>query len=74
MIRDLENVVLDVDLPDVGLKRGDLGTVVMLHKSGEGAEVEFVALDGETVAVVTLLSSQFRPIRQREIAHVRGVA
>lgn len=74
MIRELESVVLEADLPDVNLKRGDIGVVVMLHKGGEGAEVEFVALDGETVAVVTLHRSQLRPVRHREIAHARAVS
>ncbi|MBI4665824.1 MAG: DUF4926 domain-containing protein [Nitrospinae bacterium] len=74
MIRELESVVLETDLPAAGLKRGDIGTVVMLHKDGEGAEVEFVTLDGETVAVVTLRVSQMRPIRHGEIAHARSVA
>lgn len=74
MIHELESVVLETDIPESGLKRGDIGTVVMLHKGGEGAEVEFVALDGETVALITLRASQIRPIRHREIAHARVVA
>ena len=71
MVKELESVVLNVDIKESGLKKGDIGTVVMLHKGGEGMEVEFVALDGETVAVVTLDSSQVRPIRHGEIAHAR---
>jgi hypothetical protein len=47
--------------------------VVLVHREGEGFEVEFVALDGETVAVVSLFSSQVRPIGQREITHARKV-
>lgn len=74
MIHELESVVLETDIPESGLKRGDIGTVVMFHKGGEGVEVEFVALDGETVALVTLRVSQIRPIRHREIAHARVVA
>ena len=74
MVKELESVVLNVDIKESGLKKGDIGTVVMLHKGGKGMEVEFVALDGETVAVVTLDSSQVRPIRHGEIAHARAVA
>jgi len=33
-----------------------------------------VALDGETVAVVTLQQSQVRPVERREITHARRVA
>ncbi len=73
MIRELDSVVLTEDLPDYGLKRGDIGTVVLTHRGGEGYEVEFMTLDGETVAVVSLLSSQVRPIGDREIAHARHV-
>jgi hypothetical protein len=61
MIRELESVVLTTDLPEYGLERGDIGTVVLIHAGGKGYEVEFVALDGETVAVVSLFASQVRP-------------
>jgi hypothetical protein len=51
MIRQLETVVLTTDLPEHALKAGDLATVVLVHRHG-GYEVEFMMLDGETVAVV----------------------
>lgn len=73
MIKELDIVVLTTDLPEYGLKEGDVGTVVLVHRNGEGYEVEFVALNGETVAVVSLLASQVRPIGEREIAHARKV-
>ena len=73
MIKELDSVVLATDLPEYGLKEGDIGTVVHIHRGGEGYEVEFVALDGETVAVVSLLASQVRPVGEREIAHARKV-
>lgn len=71
MIRELQNVVLTVDLPERNLKEGDIGTVVLVHGAGKGYEVEFATLEGERVAVVTLLASQLRRIRRREIAHAR---
>jgi hypothetical protein len=74
MIQEFDNVVLTVDLPQFGLASGDIGTVVMLHTSGKGYEVEFVTLDGETIAVTSLLATQVRPILHKEIAHVRRVA
>ena len=46
MIRELDTVVLTVDLPAHGLKRGDIGAVVLIHRGGEGYEVEFMTLDG----------------------------
>jgi hypothetical protein len=72
MVKELDTVVLAVDLPEYGLSRGDLGTVVMLH-GDRGYEVEFMALDGETLAVVSLFSDQARPVGHREIAHARAV-
>lgn len=74
MIRELDDVVLNCDLPKHGLRAGDIGTVVLIHNGGEGYEVEFTTLDGETVAVETLQSSQVRPAQQGEIPHARTMA
>jgi Domain of unknown function (DUF4926) len=71
MISELDRVVLTEDLPEYQLKAGDIGTVVLVHRGGEGYEVEFVALDGETLAVTTALASQVRPVRHKEIPHAR---
>ena len=74
MIQELENVVLSVALPEYGLKQGDIGTVVLVHRGGEGYEVEFMTLDGETVAVVSLFASQVRLlVGHREIANARPI-
>ncbi len=72
MINELDIVALTVDLPEHGLGRGDLGTVVLMHGGG-GYEVEFVTLDGETLAVVSLTTDQVRPIGSREIANARSL-
>ena len=73
MIPELDSVVLAVDLPEYGLKEGDVGTVVLAHRT-EGYEVEFMTLDGETVAVVSLMMGQVRPVgSRREIAHARAI-
>ncbi|MBI2226322.1 MAG: DUF4926 domain-containing protein [Betaproteobacteria bacterium] len=53
---------------------GDVGTVVHVYRDGAAFEVEFVSLDGETVAVVTLERAQVRPVARREITHARQVA
>jgi len=73
-MKELDAVVLALDLPEHGLKAGDIGTVVLVHKNSAGYEVEFAALDGETLAVVTLLASQIRVALPNEIPHVRRVA
>lgn len=73
MIKELDQIVLTADLPEHGLQQGDIGTVVLVHQGGAGYEVEFVTLDGETLAVVSLFAAQVRPIAPREIARVRRI-
>ena len=72
-IKELDQVVLLKDLPEHGLRSGDIGTIVLIHNGGEGYEVEFMTLDGETVAVTTLMANELRSITSREIAHVRPI-
>lgn len=50
---ELETVVLDRDLPDLGLRKGDLGAVVATYEP-DGLEVEFVTVAGRTEVLVTL--------------------
>jgi hypothetical protein len=70
MVEELDRIVLTADLPAYGLKPGDIGTV-LVHRDKAGYEVEFVSLDGKTVAVVSLFANQVRPIGRHEIAHAR---
>jgi hypothetical protein len=74
MIKEHDCIILTVDLPGQRLRAGDIGTVVHIHRGGAGYEVEFMTLDGETIAVVTLLASQVRPIGKGQLAHVRDLA
>ena len=71
MIKEHDCVVLTTNLPDEGLEAGDIGTVVHIHKGGAGYEVEFMTLTGDTVAIVTLLADQVRPLNRRDLAHTR---
>jgi hypothetical protein len=74
MIKELDPVVLTEDLPGEGLKAGDVGSVVLVHRGGAGYEVEFTTLSGETVSVVTVAAHTIRPVTPKEIAHAREVA
>ncbi len=74
MIKEHDCVVLTTNLPAEALEAGDVGTVVHIHKGGEGYEVEFMTLTGETVAIVTLLAGQVRPLKSRDLAHARELA
>ena len=58
MIKELDIVVLTRDLPGHGMKRGAVGTVVMVYGDGKAFEVEFVSSDGGTIALEPLI---FRP-------------
>jgi hypothetical protein len=74
MINELDDVILTCDLPEHGLSAGDIGTVVLVHRGAAGYEVEFTSLDGDTIAVVTLMPNQVRSTQSGEIAHVRVLA
>lgn len=74
MMKEHERVVLTAPAPEHGLKPGDVGTVVHVYEDGLAYEVEFVALDGHTAAVVTVEASQVRPIARDEITHARSLA
>jgi hypothetical protein len=74
MIKEHDRIVLLKDIPAEGLKAGDVGTIVHIYKGGEAFEVEFMTLEGETVTVITLPSSQVRAVGKRDIAHARKLA
>ena len=48
--------------------------VVRGYGNSEALEVEFVAADGSTIALLTLTTRDVRPIRGRETLHVRVLA
>ena len=72
-MRLLDQAVLTEDLPEHGLRKGDIGTVVLMHQGGEAYSVEFMTLDGETLAVATVSASQVRAAAPREVAHARPI-
>ena len=74
MIQELDTVVLARDIPELKLCKGDVGAVVLVHQEGKAFEVEFVTLDGATLAVVTLPADAVRLATKGEIAHAREVA
>ncbi len=74
MIKEHDRVVLNADIPGDGLKAGDVGSVVHVYRDGAAYEVEFVALDGKTLAVVTTEAAIVRPVNSREITHARQLA
>jgi len=71
--RLLDVVVLERDLPEHGLRRGDLGAVVEVYGPDELA-VEFVAASGRTQALVTLPPSSVRAVEDNDLVSVRPTA
>ncbi len=73
MISLLDTVVLARDLPEHGLRRGDIGAVVEVYEP-DGVEVEFVTGSGRTQALVTLTATDVRPVGDSEILAARSLA
>ena len=71
MLEEHDRIVLRTDVPEAHLKVGDVGTIVHVHQHSEAFEVEFLTLDGRTVAVTTVARSQVRPVTGTDIAHAR---
>jgi len=68
-IKILDVVAVTEDLPELGLRRGEVGTVVERWKDG-AFEVEFSDETGEVYAFVALRAEQLMPLyyRHREAA------
>ncbi len=74
MFKEHERIVLTdyVDGDDgEKLHPGDVGCVIHVHPGGEAYVVEFVSLQGETVAIATVLRSQARALTRSDITHAR---
>jgi hypothetical protein len=74
MIKELDGAILTTDLPEYGLQAGDVGTVVHVFGRGEAYIVEFMTLDGETIAVVELEADQVKPERGDSVPHARPLS
>jgi hypothetical protein len=70
MYRILDTVVLDRDMPDHRLRKGDLGAVVEVYEP-DGLEVEFVTASGRTAALLTLSVRDVRAVADDDLVSVR---
>ncbi len=68
--KELQTVVLERDLPEHGLRKGDLGAAVQIYEP-DGIEVEFVSASGKTEALVTLQETDVRPVADTDLIAVR---
>lgn len=73
MLKEYDTVVLTTDLPAEGLAAGDVGAIVHVYPDQQAFEVEFLSLDGSTIAVVTLERSQVRAATSRDVTHARTI-
>ena len=67
----LETVVLSRDLPEQGLRAGDVGAIVHIYTDA-AFEVEFVRASGQTIALVALTASDLRPVAADDMLTVRA--
>ncbi len=70
-IKMLDTVVLDKDIPEHNLIKGDLGTVVEFYEP-DGIEVEFVMGTGKTRALLTLNKNDIRLLSESDVLSVRS--
>jgi hypothetical protein len=72
MFNLLDTVALTHDMPDAGLRRGDLGAVVEII-APNAMEVEFVAASGRTQALLTIGPADIRHVGDRDLIAVRSL-
>jgi uncharacterized protein DUF4926 len=66
----LDTIVLDRDVPEHGLRKGDLGAIVEVYEP-DAFEVEFVTASGRTAALLTLNARDVRPVADDDLVSVR---
>lgn len=67
-----QTVVLRRDVPEHGLRKGDLGAVVFVH-TADAVEVEFMRASGNTQAVLQLSASDLRLASDGDVLAIRPV-
>ena len=70
-------VVLAQDIPEKGLKKGDVATVVERHERPgreDGYSLEVFNAVGDTIAVVAVPESRIEPLTENEVFSVRSRA
>lgn len=65
----LDVVVLTKDLPDLNLRKGQVGTIVEAYESDD-FEVEFVDLQGKTYALETLNASELMQVHYSPLPQI----
>lgn len=63
MFKELDIVKLTHNITEYGLKEGETGAIVNVYNDGEAYEVEFVASDGRTTALLTLMPNDISSLK-----------
>ncbi len=67
MIEELDVIALTRDIPGTHLKKGDMGTIVLVHGENEGYTVEFLLQGGFTAALEDVSAGYVRSLKEIEI-------
>jgi hypothetical protein len=70
----LKKIVLLIDIPAKGLKKGDVATIVEHHpskQSWDGYSLEVFNALGDTIDVITVSEIDIEPLKENEIFSVR---
>ena len=73
----LQEVALTRDIPEKGLKKGDVATVVEHYQvpgKEDGYSLEVFNALGDTIAVVTVPESLIEALKEDEVFSVRSLA
>jgi hypothetical protein len=78
-IKEHAYVVLTRDLPEEGLRHGDVGVVIDIHRDAQGEKalgytLETFTIDGESVDIVSVPADAVRATTERDIASARSIA
>jgi hypothetical protein len=69
-----EEIVLNKDIPEKNLKKGDVATIVEHHPIADGEDgysLEIFNVFGDTIAVTTVPESAIEPLTEDEVFNVR---
>ena len=73
MFQEHDRIVLTTAIPEKRLEPGDVGTIVHVYAQAAAYVVEFLSLDGNTVATATVQPSQARAVTSQDVSHARPI-
>ena len=66
IFEELDTVQLTHAITTHNLKEGDIGAIVNVYNDGNAYEVEFVAPNGKTLALLTLMPEDIRSVVKKD--------